>query len=165
MRPDLSDILAGVQRLLAQEIVPALGGSPYLQEQATMACVLLEHCRNLWPRIHLAVASEHADLCATLDRLPPLLTAAGKPALGVLAEELRTTLDRDRSLASSRPLTAVLEVDRGLRELLSRATRLLGEPAPGENAACNAARDEIAAYLRRFAAREAELVSALGLGW
>jgi len=164
MRPDPSDLLAGVQRLLAQEIVPALAGTPYLQEQATMACVLLEHCRNLWPRLHLVVAAEHDDLCRTLDRLAPVL-AAGDAGLAALAEEVRAMLDRDRRAATDRPLTEVLETDRGLRELVARATRLLGEPVAGESVERRTARAEISAYLCRFAAREADLVSALGLGW
>jgi hypothetical protein len=165
MRPDPSDLLAGVQRLLAQEIVPALAGTPYLQEQATMACVLLEHCRNLWPRLHLVVTAEHDDLRRTLERLAPVVAAAGDAALAALAQEFGATLDRDRSVATDRPLTDVLESDRGLRELVSRATRLLGEPVTGESVERRTARDVISAYLCRFAAREADLVSALGLGW
>ena len=165
MRPDPSDLIAGVQRLLAQEIVPALADTPYLQEQATMACVLLENCRNLWPRLHLVVGAEHDDLCATLDRLAPPLAAAADTGLAALAREVRAAIDRDRSAATDRPLTEVLETDRGLRELVSRATRLLGDPVAGESVERRTARDEISAYLCRFAAREADLVSALGLGW
>src|SRR5690606_8928266 len=60
MRPDLDDILSGVQRLLMNDFIPTLAATtPFLAEQAMYANLMLEYCKKAWPRMHLALAEEH----------------------------------------------------------------------------------------------------------
>jgi hypothetical protein len=92
MRPGLDDILAGVQRLLQNDIVPALLAAPFVAEQALYATVLLEYAKKLWPRLHLALAEEHGDLRATLSAVVAPLRAESIDG-GTLAAAIAADLD------------------------------------------------------------------------
>jgi len=173
MRPDPSDLLAGVQSLLTQDLVPALGDTPYLQEQATMASLLLEQVKQIWPRLHLSIAAEHDDLRATVERLRDEARECEDPRLRASVEPLAAAAERGAAAnVATHALTEVLEADRALRAALVlwiRALRDFGSqpspasPADGEQ--LSRARGVADAYLVRFAARQRELVSGLGLGW
>lgn len=164
MRPDLDDILSGVQRLLTGDLVPALTGSPFLVEQAMYAALVLDYCRKSLPRVHLELAEEHADLRDTLGRASAHL----RDADAELGAEIELAL-RDASVdVAVTPLDVVAEDNRVLRGLVDRAVALLAEreqdaAAPGSPLAL--ARSEIDAYLVRLAARQGRALATLGLSW
>lgn len=136
-----------------------------------MACLVLEQCKSLWPRFHTVVAAEHTDLVQTVTRMSDQLAAISDSALLELSAEAHELVSSNHPTVGQRDLTEVLEQDRGLRQLISSAIRCLDRReretgnarAPIPDAA--AARSTIDGYLSRAAAREADLVSRLGLGW
>ncbi len=163
MRPDLDDLLAGLQRLLMNDFVPALATTaPFLAEQAMYANLLLEYCRKSAPGLHLALAEEHGDLRATLGttagalRADPdtrdVVTALDAELSGTATDVTRTTLD------------ALAARNRTLRELVSRVVVFLDaqSDAGGANQAARAATD---AYLVRAADRQYASLQQLGLIW
>jgi hypothetical protein len=162
MRPDLSDVLSGVQRLLLSEIVPALGAQPYAQEQATYATLLLEYVKNAWPRQHLELAVEHADLRDTLQRLGAALVAAGNESASALGTKIAAALDAERVAAAEVAVDALMERDRALRGLLGEAIRTLGD---GSALGGRAALAIVDAFLARDAERRDAARLALGVNW
>jgi hypothetical protein len=168
MRPDLGDVLAGVQRLLSDEIYPALAASPYQQEQLTFASLLLELVKNSWARAHLAIAAEHGDLRATLSRVAECLAPVAGGELETFARSVREKLADTPASVVQHPLDEILAAGRTLREAVSAGVVLLdAQDAAGaaDEAPRARARAEIDAYLCRFAERESAWVGGLGLGW
>jgi hypothetical protein len=166
MRPDLGDVVSGVQRLLQTEIVPTLRDE-YAQGQATYALILLEYVKSTWSRQHLAVAEEHGDLAATLTAVAGALDGLAEPETAALAAEARAALAGHVAPVSATPLDAVLEVDRARRDILERCVRLLDALAPAslETGAGATARSAVDAYLVRAAARQEAALKVLGLIW
>jgi hypothetical protein len=165
MRPDLGDVVAGVQRLLQNEMVPALG-DPYLQEQAAYASLLLEYVKSAWTREHIAIAEEHADLAACLRAIGSALRANEDAPAQLLADEVSAALEAHVAPVADTPLDRVLEVDRERRALLEQALRLLDGPAPAPaGRPIAAARDAIDGYLVRTAGRRDAVLRALGVSW
>jgi len=165
MRPDLDDVLAGLQRLLLNDFLPALATSaPFLAEQAMYANLLLEYCRKSWPRLHLALAEEHGDLCATLGASAGALReeAAAKDLVAAVdAELVHGATDVTRTA-----LDALAARNRTLRDLVARAVKLLDEPPePPSGSAWSAARAAVDAYLVRAAGRQYADLQQLGLIW
>jgi len=157
-KPDIGDILAGVQRLLQGELVPALAGEPFLAEQAMYATLVLEYCKKAWPRVHLAFAEEHRDLCDTLRRAAEELER--DPGSAAFAASLRAAVDANASDPAATPLDVLAAHSRALREHVSRTVELL---AGREDA--SAARAVVDAYLARLAARQGDELQLLGLNW
>lgn len=62
MRPDMNDILGGIQRTLMEEILPDLN-TDRGRERLTSVLFLLQHCMARWDRVGAFLAEEHADLC------------------------------------------------------------------------------------------------------
>lgn len=166
MRPDLGDLIAGVQRLLQTEIVPALS-DPFLQEQAAYASLLLECCRKSWVGEHLAVAAEHDDLRTTLGAmLEGLVRWPDEPA-AELAAASRAALAAMDVVVSQTSLDVVLAADRDGRGCIERAIALLDGLA-GSAAQTDPARSmraSIDAYLVRHAERRHAALAMLGIGW
>ncbi len=157
-RPGLDDVLSGVQRLLQSEIAPALAEQPFLVEQVMFAAAILEYCKKAWPRAHLALAEEHADLCATLRAVAE--QASALQDVGAFAAELRAAVEAQASDPATTPLDQLAERNRALRDQVSRAVTLLAErPDAGE------ARGLLDAYLGRLAARQRAELELLGIGW
>jgi len=165
MRPDIDDILSGVQRLLQSEFVPALMQSaPFLAEQAMYATLVLEYCKKTWPRLHLVLAEEHGDLNATLAIAVDHL--AGDDAGHALATAIRAELSGDVTSVATSTLDVLARRNESLRALVSRVVELLDarvEAAAGTPLA--AARASTDAYLARHAARQYAELQALGLNW
>lgn len=160
MRPDLGDILSGLQRLLQNDLVPGLA-TPFLAEQAMYATLVLEYCKKTWPRVHLALAEEHGDLRATLDALASQLGAL--PTATDLAATIRKALAANAVDVAATTLDVVEEKNRALNEVVSEAVLLLD--AHAENGTSDAARATVDAYLRRHATRQKRELDALGLSW
>lgn len=165
MRPDLDDVLAGLQRLLVNDFLPALAASqPFLAEQAMYANLLLEYCRKSWPLVHLALAEEHGDLCATL------AAAAGALRADADARDLVAALDAELTAGATRvaetPLDQLAARNRALRDLVSRIVVFLDAhddvQAGSPGATARAATD---AYLARAADRQYADLQQLGLIW
>ncbi|MBY0273941.1 hypothetical protein K2Z84_01275 [Candidatus Binatia bacterium] len=176
MRPDLDDVLSGVQRLLLNDFLPALAASaPFLAEQAMYANLLLEYGKKTWPTLHLALAEEHGDLCATL------ASAAGALRGDTRASELVGAIDAATTSAvtdvTRTSLDALAARNRTLRELVSRVVILLDaqesaasdhpqrathSAADGPRHAARAATDT---YLVRAARRQYANLQQLGLIW
>jgi hypothetical protein len=165
MRPDPGDVLSGIERLLLQDIVPALAGSPYLQEQATMAGVLIQHMKNAWPTLHLNAGAEHDDLVATIERVVDRLAGCDDRRLGEWVRAGRAALAGSVFDPRTRRLDEVMAGDRELRRILCELIEKLGDRREGEDPHVVTARHEIDSYLARYAVRESDLVRALGLGW
>lgn len=165
MRPDLDDILSGVQRLLQTDFVPALMQSaPFLAEQAVYATLVLEYCKKTWPRLHLVLAEEHGDLNATLGTAADQL--AGDPAGHALATAIHAELASDVTSVATSTLDVLARRNESLRALVSRVVELLDErPALEAGSALAAARATTDAYLARHAARQYAELQALGLNW
>jgi len=165
MRPDLDDILSGVQRLLQNDLVPALMTTPFLAEQAMYATLLLEYGKKLWPRLHLTLAEEHGDLRATLSAVVAQLRPES-PAGATLAAAVAARLDEPADHVASTTLDVLAQRNAVLRGLVSEVTALLdahASDAPG--APLEAARATIDAYLQRHAARQYHELELLGLSW
>ena len=166
MRPDLDDILGGVQRLLQNDFVPALSTTaPFLAEQAMYATLILEYCKKTWPRLHLVLAEEHGDLNATLGNAAEQL--AQEDAGHALATAIRAELSGDVADVTTSTLDVLARRNESLRALVSRVVELLdasaAEPTSGTPLA--AARTTTDAYLARHAARQYRELQALGLNW
>ena len=165
MRPDLDDVLSGLQRLLLNEFLPALAATqPFLAEQAMYANLLLEYCRKSGPVVHLALAEEHGDLCATL------AAAAGALRGEADARDVVAALDAELAAGAIRvadtPLDQLAARNRTLRELVSRVVVFLDvRAASGTSAAPDAARAATDAYLVRAAGRQYADLQQLGLIW
>ena len=187
MRPDLTDLLSGVQRLLQGEIGPALA-DPFLQEQAAYASLLLEYAKKAWAREHLAIAAEHADLSACLTAVAAPLEALPGEEGRSLAREVRSALAATAPAAvwvAETELDRVLAVDRERRALLERALAVVESAAdrhaadsPGQGAlggeataasevgaGVATARAAIDGYLVRAARRRDEVLATLGIAW
>jgi len=166
MRPDLDDILGGVQRLLQSDFVPALMQSaPFLAEQAMFATLVLEYCKKTWPRLHLALAEEHGDLSATLAAVAERLAEDG--AGHALATAIRSELAGDVADVTTSTLDVLARRNESLRALVSRVVELLDaatEPARSGGALA-VARATTDAYLARHAARQQRELEVLGLNW
>jgi len=164
MRPDLGDILSGIQRLLTNDLVPALAATPFLAEQSMYATLVLEYCKKAWPGLHLALAEEHGDLLATLGTAAERL--AQDSTAHALATAIRGELDGDVAGVTTSTLDVLAKRNESLRALVSRAIELLDagtEPAAGSP--LHAARATIDAYLARHAARQHRELELLGLSW
>lgn len=163
MRPDIDDLLSGVQRLLMNDFLPALATTaPFLAEQAMYANLLLDYCRKSGPGVHLALAEEHGDLRATLG------TAAGALRAEPTARDVVAALDTELSGAATdvtrTTLDALATRNRTLRELLSRVIVFLDAQSDA-GAARQAARAATDAYLVRAADRQYASLQQLGLIW
>jgi len=157
MRPDIDDILSGVQRLLQNDLVPALAAQPFLVEQAMYANLILEYCKKTWTRAHLALAEEHADLRDTL--LAATRELAIDPAAADLTAGIRRALDEAACDVAATTLDVVAARNRALREQVTRAVEYLeAHPRPAASA-------RIEAYLARLAQRQYRELQQLGLTW
>lgn len=168
MRPDLDDILSGVQRLLMNDFIPTLAATtPFLAEQAMYANLMLEYCKKAWPRMHLALAEEHGDLCATLGAAAGALRADPSPAGSAeVAAAIDDALAGGPSDVTRTTLDALAARNRALRELVSRVvTALDAGDGSQTGAAPHPARTATDAYLVRAAARQYRELEALGLNW
>jgi len=157
-KPDIGDILSGVQRLLQGELVPALAEQPFLAEQAMYATLILEYCKKAWPRVHLAFVEEHRDLCDTLRGVA--LELARDAETAGFAATLREALERHACDPAVTPLDVVAERSRALREHASRTVELLSGRDDG-----SPARRALDAYLARLAARQRAELDLLGIAW
>lgn len=166
MRPDLSDLLSGVQRLLQGEIVPALS-DPFAQEQATFAFLLLEYVKKAWPREHLVVREEHEDLCATLAEITTRAAELPSAEARALADALGALTAASDVPASEVPLDSLLAADRERRAALEKAVELVDrlEQGTGSGPSIEALRASIDGYLARQAARHEAALRVLGVGW
>lgn len=169
MRPDLTDVLNGLQRLLQSELAPALP-DPFLQEQAAYASLLIEHVKASWPGEHLAVGIDHDDLRATLAAIAAPLAELEGGAARELATAVRDALAAPPPTVAEAPLDQVMAIDREWRGILERTLALLddlaaGAPASPPVAAAGALRAAIDAYLARDAARAEGVLKRLGFGW
>lgn len=165
MHPDLDDVLSGVQRLLLNDFLPALAApEPFLAEQAMYANLILEYCKKSWPALHLRLAEEHGDLCATLGAAAGALrdAAYGRAVAAAIEAELaggatdvaRTSLD------------ALSARNRALRELVSRVVIVLdAETSAASDPSHRNARAATDAYLVRAARRQYVNLQQLGLIW
>ena len=167
MRPDIDDVLSGVQRLLLNDFLPALAASaPLLAEQAMYANLILEYGKKLAPTQHLALAEEHGDLCATLGSSAAALradTAATDVVAAIDAE-----LAAGRTDVAGTTLDVVATRNRALRELVSRVIVHLDrhdDPASVAAAAHGVARATTDAYLVRAADRQYAALQQRGLIW
>ena len=155
MRPDLGDVLSTVQRLLQAEISPALE-DPFVREQVMYATLLLEYAKKAWPIEHRAIADEHRDLDTTLRALLPHLASlpGDVPAGNARADRPDAALD------------AIMERDRGGRQLVDRAVAL-GTPSSERVAADARERlhTTIDGYLVRSASRQEAAIALLGFAW
>jgi hypothetical protein len=163
MRPNLDDILAGVQRLLQNDLVPALATTPFLAEQAMYATLLLEYGKKLWPRLHLALAEEHGDLRATLATVVAQLAA--DPAAATLAIAIERQLLEPTTDVASSTLDVLAARNASLRDAVSQAVALLDEREAEHAAPLEAVRATIDAYLQRHAARQYHELEVLGISW
>lgn len=176
MRPDLDDVLSGVQRLLLNDFLPALAAAePFLAEQAMYANLILEYCKKSWPTLHLSLAEEHGDLCATLAVAAGALRGDGRAVEVVGAVDAATTSGVTDVTSTS--LDALAARNGMLRELVSRVVILLDaqesaasdDPqratSPVTDGARQAARAATDAYLVRAARRQYANLQQLGLIW
>lgn len=165
MRPDLDDILSGVQRLLMSDFVPALAANPFLAEQALYANLILEYCKKAWPRVHLTLAEEHGDLCATLGAVHAALARDG--AATALAAEIAAALEGGASDVARSTLDVLARRNQSLRELVTRVVAHLDRAGAGAagKAGVAAARAATDAYLARHARRQYAELELLGLIW
>jgi hypothetical protein len=165
MRPSLDDILSGVQRLMQNDLVPALAATPFLAEQALYATLLLEYGKKLWPRLHLTLAEEHGDLRATLAAVVAELrpqSADGASLAGAVAAQL----DEPPIDLSTSTLDVLAQRNAALRGTVSEIVALLdAHTTEPPSAPLEAARATIDAYLQRHAARQHHELEALGLSW
>ncbi|MEW6268289.1 MAG: hypothetical protein AB1689_03210 [Thermodesulfobacteriota bacterium] len=161
-RPDIDDILSGVQRLLMNDLAPALAEQPFLAEQAMYASLVLEYCKKAWPRAHVTLAEEHADLRATLDAVGRALRedADAHERCGTIGR----ALDETRCEVASTALDVVAAYNRTLRAEVSRIVTWL-EGRPASTPATLAARAATDAYLGRLADRQHRELQTLGISW
>jgi hypothetical protein len=165
MRPSLDDILSGVQRLLQNDLVPALVATPFLVEQTLYATLLLEYGKKLSPRLHLVLAEEHGDLRATLAAVVAPLRS-DSPDGATLAGAITGRLDDTTSDVASSTLDVLAQRNVSLRALVSEVVALLdAHDTPSPSAPFEAARAIIDAYLRRHAARQHHELQVLGVSW
>jgi len=168
VRPDLSDLVSGVQRLLQTEVLPHLPDG-YLQEQTAYATLLLEYVKNAWSREHLAVAEEHADLARCLAALAEALGASAEHEARAVAAAASAALAAHGEAVADTPLDRVLAIDRERRAIVERAVAALdrsdaaGRGSDGARVA--AAQAAIDAYLVGAAWRRDAALKLLGVSW
>ena len=165
MRPDLGDVLSTVQRLLQAEISPALE-DPFVREQVMYATLLLEYAKKAWPIEHRAIADEHRDLDTTLRALLPHLASLPGDVPAGLLRDVRAHLAASSADRPDAALDAIMERDRGGRQLVDRAVAL---GTPSSECVAADARERlhttIDGYLVRSASRQEAAIALLGFAW
>src|SRR5262245_26533818 len=164
MRPDLGELIEGMKRTLAEEVLPAVD-SPFAREQLGYTLVLCEHLAKRWSQAHLFAADEYTDLCETLTHaieigrncktLSADLTAALSAAVAALAADPGGT---------ARPLDVLSATT---RQLLGILTRLLDATAAGgaDPETTRTLRDTLRGFATRQLARDEAWVSSVPIGW
>lgn len=163
MRPDMSDLLEGIQRILMEDILPDLS-TDQGREKLTSVLFLLQHCISRWEGVLPFMREEYEDLSGAISRIA--VEEIGDEGSGEIAEILAGV----RTLAEETPGTdltfeAQKEALRSRREILSRLVKILAAMDPGEDTALGRVRQEIYGYIRRQLPRNREWVQAGEIVW
>lgn len=163
MRPDMSDLLGGIQRILMEDILPDLS-TDQGREKLTSVLFLLQHCMSRWEGVLPYMREEYEDLSGAISRIAA--EEVGDEGSGEIAELLAGV----RTLAEETPGTelgfeAQKQALRSRREILSRLVRILAAMDPGEDTALGRVRREIYGYIRRQLPRNREWVQAGEIVW
>ena len=163
MRPDMSDILGGIQRVLMEEILPDLS-TDQGRERLTSVLFLLQHCMSHWDGVLPFMREEYDDLRGTLGRI------AAENVGGEASGEIAEILEGIRALEEGDPAQA-LSFD-ALREALAsrrdRASLLVKKLAAmdlDEGSALGRVRRDIYGHIRRQLPRNRAWVQAGEIVW
>lgn len=164
MRPNVGDILGGVQRTLMEEILPDLA-TDRGRERLTSVLFLLQHCMARWDRVDGFLKEEDADLSATVSRIAAERAAVG--GTGVLAEIMRE-FESAAASSESEPADDIEARRASIRHRRGLIASLLGELA-GLDLEAGSARDrcrrEALGYARRQIGRDREWVQVGEITW
>ncbi|MDP3937106.1 MAG: hypothetical protein Q8R92_03115 [Deltaproteobacteria bacterium] len=165
MRPDVSDILSGIQRTLMEEILPDLA-SDRGRERLTSVLFLLQHCMARWDRVGGFLKEEHDDLSGVLERIAAA-RAAGE-ATGPLADILREIESAVATAPGNEAPDAIEELRASVRErramLASLLGRIVGADLPDGSALAHCRR-EAHGYVGRQINRDREWVQVGEIVW
>jgi len=165
MRPDVSDILNGIQCTLMEEILPDLA-TDRGRERLTSVLFLLQHCMARWDRVGAFLEEENADLAAVLGRIAA--TGGAGEASGRLAEILREIAAAVPARPAEGEGAAVASLRETVRERRGLVASLLGELAALDldpKSALSRCRREAYEYVARQIARDREWVQVGEIVW
>lgn len=163
MRPDMSDLLGGIQRVLMEDILPDLS-TDQSRERLTSVLFLLQHCMSRWDGVLPHMRQEYEDICGSLGRI-----AAEKIGDGA-EREVAEILDGIRTLAEEKPgqalsFEALRDAIRSRREILSRLVKILAAMDLDAGSSLGRIRGEIYGYIRRQLPRNREWVQVGEIVW
>ena len=163
MRPDMRDILSGIQRVLMEDILPDLA-TDQGRERLTTVLFLLQHCMSRWERVLPFMQEEYADLRGVLENIDANIAGdRNSEAVAELMAGVKTLMADD--LGPDPSFEALGDALRARREILSRLVKILAARDLDEDSALGGVRREIYGYIRRQLPRNREWVQAGEIVW
>lgn len=165
MHPDIGDLIQGIKRSLADEILPAVS-TVHAREQLTYTVFLCEHLATRWDRAHIYVGQTHDDLRATLAAALDIARACRRPSADLL-EALAAVPPALASDEATGPQALRLLTVR-VAELKGALVRLLTASAaadPSDHDILARLRETLRGYMKRELQRDEEWVSTAQIGW
>ena len=163
MRPDMRDLLGGIQRVLMEDILPDLA-TDQGRERLTSVLFLLQHCMARWDRVLPYMQEEYADLRGVLENIDANGAGDGNSeGVAELMAEVKTLVADDPEGDLS--FDALGDALRARREVLSRLVKTLAARELDEESANGRIRREIYGYIRRQLPRNREWVQVGEIVW
>jgi hypothetical protein len=165
MRPDIGELIQGIKRALAEEVLPAVGSS-FAREQLTYTLFVCEHLSQRWDQAHIFAAEEYGDLRATLAAVVEIgRRATASPAeFAAVIDAVAVALASDDGNAA-RPLRALSAATAELEGAVARLLAACATPPAAEQEACAAVRSTLRGFMKRQLARDEQWVSTAQIGW
>lgn len=163
MRPDMRDILGGIQRVLMEDVLPDLA-TDQGRERLASVLFLLQHAMARWEGVLPFMREEYADVRDVLGNIDAI--GAG----GEMSKEIAELMAGVKTLVAGDPgpdvpFEALGEALRARREVLSGLAKILAARDLDENSANGKIRREIYGYIRRQLPRNRAWVQVGEIVW
>lgn len=164
MHPDIGDLIQGIKRALANEVLPAVT-TPFAREQLAYTLFLCEHLAARWDRAHSATAEEYSDLRATLASAVDMARRCNAPApeFAALVDATGVTLATED--VGGRPLRDVTAAIKELRERIAQFVAACANGDGADQTVLAEIRTALRGFMKRQLARDEEWVSVSQIGW
>jgi hypothetical protein len=165
MHPDIGDLIQGIKRVLAEEILPALNNT-FAREQLAYTLFLCEHVAARWDQAHIYVIQEHDDLRETLAAVLDIgrRRRTPAPAFRALLDAVAVSLTTEET-AAPRPLRALSAANTELKTALVRLLEACEDAAAVDQDILAQMRATLRGFMKRQLGRDEEWVSTAQIGW